>query len=135
MEGDGQRVVNLHVREIMMDKRILIGIVALICLVGGVTAQHYIIPEGLGLAEFTIPEKNITEYSGVVTFLADGKPAECQMNEQHPITDSDFEDCLESEYTGMKITNATDWLGRPYLMNTVTGERSFNESEIKTPEE
>ena len=115
-----------------MKKTILIGI-GILLLVAIVVAQVV-----LNNADFTVPEKDIPpRYSGNVTFTVDGKEqGYCYLDRSDMNIDYDFERCLQTYYPGKKITNARDWMGRNYMENPDTKERSFDETKLDgIPEE
>jgi len=101
-------------------RRILIILFGIV-LITGVIATGVILQN----ADFIVPEKDEIRQEGCITFLADGNEAECCLNEPNLDIDDDFEECLERNYAGMRITNAVDWTGREYKENPKTGERFF----------
>jgi len=82
----------------------------------------------LTTASFTVPAKDAPErQEGVITFLVDGQPAECYINEPNLDIDDEFEECVKSnaDYSGKRITNVEDWTGRTYQQVTTDLGRTF----------
>lgn len=114
----------------MKKQKILQGIAITFLLITIVTAG---VLDSLKPADFIAPEQpEKIRYEGEITFLVDGKPASCYLNEPNLEIDDDFEeDCLKN-YEGKRITNITDWTNRKYQEVEIDGTtyRSFNESKL-----